>query len=107
MADRDGGDSHMAEIDSGSPASLRDVALGALRDVASDPKAPPAARAQASRTILEALGLLRSGEGSLEPETGDVATMSRADLDREIGRLQRESGDRATVRERLRAKTKG
>ena len=97
----------MATEHDGTAASLRRVALDALREVAGDPKAPAAARAQASRTILEALGLLRSGDQSLEPETGDVASMSRDDLDREIARLKGEAGERSTLRERLARKPPG
>ena len=97
----------MATEHDGTSASLRRIALDALREVASDGKAPPAARAQAARTLLEALGLLRAGEGSLEPETGDVASMSRDDLDREIARLKGEAGERSTLRERLARKPPG
>src|SRR6478736_5251323 len=71
MAARNGGNPHMATEHDGTAASLRRIALDALREVAGDPKAPAAARAQAFRTILEALGLLRSGDQSLERETGD------------------------------------
>jgi hypothetical protein len=67
---------------------LEAIALAALRDVASDKRAPAAARAAASRTLLEhagAIGRLQTlGDRTKKP----LSEMSAGELRSEIERLQ-------------------
>lgn len=67
---------------------LKAIAIATLSAVASDVSAPAAARAAASRTLLEMMGLI----GRLQvPESGSekpLVEMSAGDLDAEIQRLE-------------------
>jgi hypothetical protein len=76
----------MAEKD--TVEDLKAIALKALRQVAEDAESPAAARAQASRTLLEAIGVLGRGADALaDRDRQDLTTMTRAELDAEIRRL--------------------
>lgn len=70
------------------PISLRSLAFAALATVAGDPTAPPAARASAARTLLEATGALRP---SADPTVaaGSPSGMTLAELDAAIAALSR------------------
>ena len=74
-------------------SDLEAIALAALRDVASDRKAPAAARAAAARTLLETAGrigrLQAPGSGTERP----LNEMSASEIASEISRLR---ADRAS-----------
>lgn len=57
-----------------------------LRQIATDGKAPAAARAQAARTLAEMLGALGRHAPPPAEDAPDVASMSRAELERELAR---------------------
>jgi hypothetical protein len=71
-----------------APDELREIGLTALVSVAPNAKAPPAARASAARSILEAVGAIgRSQDLSRLDDKRDMSTMSPKELDDEIARL--------------------
>jgi hypothetical protein len=55
-------------------------------EVARDPRATPAARVSASRTLLESLGDLKAERGA--PEDRALHEMTEAELDDELARLK-------------------
>jgi hypothetical protein len=74
--------------------TVRDIAQQALVEIASDPDAPSAARASAARTLLEMEGAI--GRNQTPPsvtEDRPLSSLSRADLEAELSRLQ---GNRVT-----------
>ena len=74
---------------------LREIALDALKEVAEDKNAPAAARAQASRTILEMLGELgRGADARGDVAERDLSTLSAAEIDAEIARMQKSGAGR-------------
>lgn len=73
---------------------LERVAIEALRDVASDRKAPAAARAAAARTLLETVGRIGRLQTTAPADQRPLHEMSAADLASEISRLR---GERETV----------
>lgn len=79
----------MSEQAMGTDADVS-LALDTLRDVARDPTAPAAARGQAARTLLEAKGVLgRHAEPPPKVSDAPVSSLSRAELERELGALRR------------------
>lgn len=70
--------------------NLESIGLEAARAVAADPSAPPAARVQAARTLLEYTGKL--GRHAAAPDTSDqkpLSSLSRAELEAELARIRR------------------
>jgi ABC-type uncharacterized transport system involved in gliding motility auxiliary subunit len=71
-----------------SGKSLKEVAIDALRSVCVDSEAPPAARAQSARTLLEFLNELgRNSSGNSNTDEKDLSSLSASELDKEIRRL--------------------
>jgi len=68
--------------------AVRDVAMKALLNVAADKQAPAAARAGASRTLLEAIGIIGRNQdlGKLD-EKRAMSEMTPDEIDAEIQRL--------------------
>ena len=69
--------------------TIRELAVSTLMAVCRDFEAPAAARAQASRTLLETIGVLGKSATGLPDDARDLSTMSAAELDEEIRRLSR------------------
>jgi hypothetical protein len=71
--------------------AILSVCLGTLRSIAEDTSAPPAARAAAARTLLEALGVVGAkasrGASLSEGQDRPAAAMSDAELSAAIARL--------------------
>jgi hypothetical protein len=71
-----------------SNESLRDVALSALVDVASNLNAPAAARAAAARTLMEAIGAIgRLQDLGRISENRNASEMTPTEISEEIARL--------------------
>ena len=70
---------------------IKAVALAALIDVAQNTKAPAAARAASSRTLLEAIGAIGRLQdlGRLDESKRNAAEMSPEEISNEISRLSR------------------
>jgi hypothetical protein len=74
--------------------NLEDVAKAALIAVASDPIAPPAARAAAARTLAEMAGLIGRNQAPPPAHAGKAPhAMTRAEIDAEIARLAQETDE--------------
>ncbi len=69
-----------------SEISDLDLARRTLRAVCFDTDAPAAARSQASRTLLELSGHLRSG--GYDADNKDLSTMSVKELDALIAKIE-------------------
>lgn len=69
-------------------ADLEQVAIGALRAVASDRNAPAAARAAAARTLLETCGRIGRLQETAPTDARPLDEMSAGELSAEIERLQ-------------------
>jgi ketol-acid reductoisomerase len=67
---------------------LRNVAVTALVAVAKDAQAPAAARAAASRTLLESLGDIGRLQETVRQAEKPLNEMNAAEVDREIARLK-------------------
>ncbi len=68
--------------------AVRDVAMKALLDVAADKQSPAAARAGASRTLLEAIGVIgRNQDITKLDERRAMSEMTPDEIDAEIERL--------------------
>jgi len=78
-------------VDEPTPELLKAAALAALLDVAANVKAPAAARAAASRTMLEAIGAIGRLQdlGRLDESKRNAAEMSPEEIANEISRLSR------------------
>jgi hypothetical protein len=71
-----------------SADEIKDIAMDALLSVAQDRLAPAAARAGASRTMLEAIGAIgRNQDLAKLDETRSLAAMSPGEINEEITRL--------------------
>jgi len=72
-----------------TPELLKAAALAALLDVAANVKAPAAARAAASRTMLEAIGAIGRLQdlGRLDESKRNAAEMSLEEINSEMQRL--------------------
>lgn len=71
-----------------TPDELKAIAMQALLDVAQDSAAPAAARAAASRTMLEAIGAIgRNQDLAKLDEQRSLAEMSPTEINDEITRL--------------------
>lgn len=83
---------------SGATQDDVDLALGTLREVASNCEATPAARSAASRTLLEFYGYLGTGR-SLVPDLGgkSSAEMSLQELRRRAAELRKANGQADTL----------
>jgi hypothetical protein len=67
---------------------IKDIAMAALLSVAQDGNAPAAARAAASRTMLEAIGAIgRNQDLAKLDEKRSLAEMSSTEINQEIMRL--------------------
>lgn len=75
--------------DEPTPETLKAAALAALLDVASNSKAPAAARAAASRTMLEAIGAIGRLQdlARLDESKRSASEMSADEIAGEIARL--------------------
>lgn len=69
--------------------TIRELAIKTLMGVCKDLDAPAAARAQASRTLLETIGVVGKSASGLPDDARDLASMTAAELDAEIRRLSR------------------
>src|SRR6185436_14303169 len=78
-------------VDEPTPELLKAAALAALLDVAANVKAPAAARAAASRTMLEPIGAIGRLQdlGRLDESKRIAAEMSPEEIANEISRLSR------------------
>jgi hypothetical protein len=71
-----------------TPDEIKDIAMSALLDVAQNADAPAAARAAASRTMLEAIGALgRNQDLAKLDDKRSLAEMSPSEISDEISRL--------------------
>ena len=70
-----------------APEDTEELALGTLKAICRDLKAPASARAMASRTLLEAAGKL--GKGTQIPGTKAPAEMTAEELEIELSRNSR------------------
>jgi hypothetical protein len=66
---------------------LKAIAIATLESVCSDANAPAAARAAASRTLLEMMGLIGRLQAPEATRETPLSEMSASDLDRELERL--------------------
>lgn len=73
------------------------LAREALRAVAGDSQAPPAARAQAARTLLELVGALGRHAAPPVQDTRPLSDLSAADLRAELARVRGLSSAAATA----------
>lgn len=74
--------------------TVREIAQKALLGIASDANAPAAARASAARTLLEMEGAIGRNQSPQAPtDDKPLSSLSRADLEAELSRLQ---GNRVT-----------
>lgn len=71
-----------------SKDAIREIAITALLDVAADDEAPAAARAAASRTLLETLGDIGRLQELARTAEKPLVDMSSRELDEEIARLK-------------------
>lgn len=71
-----------------SKESIRAIATSSLLSVAQNGKAPPAARAAASRTLLESLGDIGRLQDVVRGREKPLNEMNARELDEEIARLQ-------------------
>ncbi len=69
--------------------TIRELAIKTLMGICKDLDAPAAARGQASRTLLEAIGVVGKSAAGLPDEGRDLSSMTAAELDEEIRRLSR------------------
>jgi hypothetical protein len=80
----------MAAKKPATPDEIKDIAMNALLSVAEDTQAPAAARAAASRTMLEVIGAIgRNQDLAKLDERRSLAEMSPAEINDEIARLGR------------------
>ena len=74
-----------------SKEELRQVAIQALVEVAEDPEAPAAARAAASRTLLESLGDIGRLQEVARASEKPLTEMTAKEIDEELVRLKPKS----------------